>query len=119
MNAVQRIMIRTEIAWEYHVSDSLLKHPTQRLAIDNAGMDAKSDDATAGVIHQRSGTVLLLMAMNHCRRAVRSMPGDDSDVAGVIIDNHKEVIARCSNLSRECNLPLSAHEVRGGFIVVF
>ncbi len=58
------------------------------------------------------------MAMNYGLRVVRSMPGDDSDVAGVIIDNRKEVITRCSNLSRECNLPLSANEVRGGLIVV-
>lgn len=57
------------------------------------------------------GNCTFLMVINR-RRAVRSMPGEYSDVAGVVIDDYEEVIARCSKLSRECNLPLSVNEVR-------
>ena len=42
MKLVQRIMVGTEILRESgHASDRLLEHPTQRLAIDSAGVYAK------------------------------------------------------------------------------
>ena len=48
MKPIQRIVIGTEIPWKScHASDSLLEHATQRLTVDNAGMDSESDDSTS------------------------------------------------------------------------
>jgi hypothetical protein len=63
MESVQRIMVRAEVFRQGRRTDCSLEHSAQRCAVDDAGVQAKPDDASGKLVHhhqypmssQRSG----------------------------------------------------------------
>jgi hypothetical protein len=52
MKPEEWIMIGTEIPWETgHASDGLLEHATQCLTVNNANLDAKTDNPAGVMVH--------------------------------------------------------------------
>src|SRR5579863_4778181 len=57
LEAIQRIMIRTEVFWQAMSANRSLKHPAQRYSVHAAAVNAKPDEPTRKLVHHNENPI--------------------------------------------------------------